>query len=392
MKTQLLTLALFTINIIPVFAQTPIKLSNSEYGFNEGPVWDRSDKIYFSDISKRKVFTYSVTDNTFATAFDVPSPARTNGLMFNSNLDLIVCDFRDGNVTNRNVDGTILNTYTNILTNPNDLCVDKKNGVYVSSPGDFNNNRTKEIYYINADDSNTTTLLDDSLEFPNGILISTDGKHLFVTDSGSYNIFKFDIDPVTAAISNKSIFATLSDLDDTDTNSRADGMALDTKGNLYVAAKKSIQVFDPTGSNIKIIDFEENPTNCTFGGSSLSTLFVTTPNDLYKIEMEDVVGFQHPFDLPESVLSVDNFNTTNPNIKVFPNPTNNHEIEVSVGNLEIKDVELYNTLGQYIGAYTFSKTNNSIKIHLDSNLKKGTYILTLKTIDGQVKSSKVMLQ
>ena len=123
MKLSTLLLALLFNYTLALFSQTPIKLSSGQFGFAEGPVWDRSDKIYFSDITNRKVFTYSVSNNTFDTAFSVISPARTNGLMFNNALDLIVCEFRDGQVTKRNASGTIVRTFATGILNANDLCI-----------------------------------------------------------------------------------------------------------------------------------------------------------------------------------------------------------------------------------------------------------------------------
>ncbi|OEK08791.1 hypothetical protein A8C32_00495 [Flavivirga aquatica] len=389
MKLKLLSLALLLNCVIQLFAQTPVKLSTGQFGFAEGPVWDRSDNIYFSDISGRIVEKYSVTNNTFTTAFNITSPARTNGLMFNKDLELIVCDFRDGNITRRNISGTILETFTTGLTNPNDLCIDKKEGVYITSPGTFNGIRTKEIYYISPGPTRTATLVDNTIDFPNGILISNNGKSLFVSDSGSYNIYKFDIDLNTGLISNKVVFATLTDTDNTDINSRADGMALDTNGNLYVANKKSIQVFNTSGTLTNTINFTENPTNCTFGGASLNTLYVTTPNDLYSVSLPAVTGFQHPFDLPDPSLSVSD--SSKLSFNVFPVPSNNHKVNITVGNTEIEKISLYNELGQKIEDSKFEKTNNLVQVSLNSILKSGLYFLSIKTNKG-VATERVILK
>lgn len=366
-------------------AQTPTKLSTGQFGFAEGPVWDRSDNIYFSDILGRIVEKYSVTNKTFTTAFSIPSPARTNGLMFDKNLNLIVCDFRDGNVTKRNVAGSILETYASGILNANDLCLDKKEGVYVSSPN------SSKVYYISPAPSRTLTIVDDTLSSPNGVIVSNDGTTLFVNDSDSYSIYKYDINSTTGLLSNKTIFATLEDTDASEAKSLADGMALDTDGNLYVANKKSIQIFNATGTRTNTIPFTENPTNCTFGGTSLNTLYVTTPNDLYSIDFTGVTGFQHPFDLPEANLSNPQNVREKHSFKVFPNPVNNHKITIAVGNNIISEVLIYNKLGQKLGSFPFQKENNTIKINLDKNLKNDTYFLSIVTDKGEINNSKIVL-
>lgn len=382
MKRKLLLLTLLLNSGLQIFSQTPIKLSTSQFGFAEGPVWDRDDKIYFSDIQTRQVETYSIGNNTFSTAYT--STGRTNGLMFDKDLNLIVCEFQRGEVTQRTTAGALSDTYASGFINPNDICLDKRGGMYITDPN------AKEVYYIGPSPTRTKTLVDDSLEFPNGVIISNDGHTLFVSDSRSYHIYKFDINLITGLISNKTVFATLTDNDNTDTRSLADGMALDTEGNLYVAAKKSLQIFDASGNKINSIPFTENITNCTFGGSNLSTLFVTAPNDLYKIDFTGVTGFQHPFDLPESNLSIDK--NVKHSFNVFPNPSANHKINIEVGNVKIDEVTLYNNLGQKVESYNFERINKLIKVNLDTNLKSNIYILRLKTDDGSTVNNKIVLQ
>lgn len=390
MKLKLLPFALLVSAL--ALAQTPTKLSSGQFGFNEGPVWDRSDKIYFSDVGTRKVETYTISNNTFSTAFT--STVRTNGLMFDENSNLVICEFQGGNITQKSITGTLLDTYGTGFTNPNDLCIDKKGGIYVSSPGDFNNqsSHTNQIYYISPEPTRTTTLVDSSIAFPNGVIISNNGETLYVTDTIGYIIYKFDIDLSTGLLSNRQTFATLTDTDNTDTFSRADGMALDTDGNLYVANKKSIQVFNTSGTLINTISFTETPTNCTFGGASLNTLYVTTPKDLYSIQFTGVTGFQHPFDLPESNLSADS-NIFNANtIKVHPNPITNNEVNITTQNINIKNVALFNPTGQKLKDYSVISHNKTLKIVLSTSISKGVYFLSLTNSNNTTVIKKVIIE
>jgi len=382
MKLKLLLLALLFNCSISIFSQTPVKLSSGQFGFAEGPVWDRNDNIYFSDISNRKVETYSVTNNTFATAFSIPG-GRTNGLMFNKDLDLIICEFSKGEVSKRNTTGTVLETYASGIQNANDLCLDKKEGIYVTSPNSGN------VYYISPAPASTLTTIDATITSPNGVIVSIDGTNLFVNDSDGYDIYKYDINPNTGLVSNRVVFATLTDNDNTSLESFADGMALDTNGNLYVTTKKSIQVFNTLGVLTNTFTFAENPTNCTFGGADLGTLYVTTPNDLYSISLSGVTGFQHPFDLPDLSLSVNELEKFSFNM--FPNPILNHRINIEVGSIEIKDISLYNNIGQKIEAFDFTRINNSIQVNLNSSLTSNIYILYITTSDGSTVTQKIIL-
>ncbi|MDO6760123.1 SMP-30/gluconolactonase/LRE family protein [Tamlana sp. 2_MG-2023] len=384
MKTTLLLFASFLLTNLTSFAQAPVKLSSGQFGFNEGPVWDQNDKIIFSDVGTLKVEVYTISTNSFSTAFT--SSVRTNGLMLDENSNLIVCEFQGGKVSQRTMSGTVLNTYATGLTNPNDLCLDKNNGMYVTDPND------DAVYYISPPKpTRTTSLVDDTIDFPNGVLITNDGKKVLVSDSDNYEIFQFDIDAATGALSNKTVFATLEDTDNSEPRSLADGMALDTNGNLYVAAKKSIQIFDASGTHTKTIAFTENVTNCTFGGTNLNTLFVTTPKDLYKIDFTGVTGFQHPFDLPESNLAT-NDSPFKHSFHIFPNPTSNNKVTITVGDVKINQITLFNNIGLNVDGFNFEKINNDIQVHLNPNLNNGIYILSLKTDDGTIINNKIIIK
>ena len=84
----------------------------------------------------------------------------------------------------------------------------------------------------------------------------------------------------------------------------ADGMCMDTKGNLYAVAglhqkrgttetldtKAGVHVFSPDGKLVKFIAVpEDTVTNCTFAGPENMTLYVTAGKGLYQFK-NDVAG------------------------------------------------------------------------------------------------------
>jgi gluconolactonase len=84
----------------------------------------------------------------------------------------------------------------------------------------------------------------------------------------------------------------------------ADGICIDTKGNLYAAAglhrrratsetldtKAGIHVFAPNGKLLRFIPIPEDTiTNCAFGGPDSKTLYVTAGKTLFKIQ-NDIPG------------------------------------------------------------------------------------------------------
>ena len=85
--------------------------------------------------------------------------------------------------------------------------------------------------------------------------------------------------------------------------------------------------------------------------------------------------FQNHIDNP---LSIPNFEDLENTIRVFPNPTAN-VINISTnGQLEIKELIIYNTLGVKLN---LRATNELIDL---TNLKTGIYLLSIKTLKGTI--------
>jgi gluconolactonase len=119
---------------------------------------------------------------------------------------------------------------------------------------------------------------------PNGIILSPDEKTLYVIPSGQAEMLAY---PVTAPgkIGDKRIFCTLKQASGK-TNGGGDGLAVDVKGNLYITSALGVQVFDPAGSLLGIIEFPEQPANCDFGGKDMKTLYATARTSVYSVPME----------------------------------------------------------------------------------------------------------
>ncbi len=378
-------------------AQTVTKLSTDQFEFVEGPVWDGTDIIYFSDIPASKVISYTLSTNTFAEAFG--NTNRSNGLMFNKDFDVIVCEGAAGRITRREVDGTILETlaseFNGIRFNdPNDLCIDKKGGIYFTDPNFvFTHQPENRLYYRNSEGEisiqetfpNNDTSTPDNRDKPNGVIISPDGLTLYVDNTFSKNVYKYDIDQITGALSNKTLFG---ELPDNSANTGADGMAVDASGKLYVTAKAAIHVFD--GSQLApistITGFNESVTNCTFGGTDKDILFVTGGRNLYRITDLGVTGFQHPFDLPESTLSVNEIEENETIDAIYPMPVINDDFIVKLtSDIIVDDVTLYSLTGAEFPISGFNViSGKEIKVSLDKALEKGTYLFNIGTSTGLI--------
>ncbi len=60
-----------------------------------------------------------------------------------------------------------------------------------------------------------------------------------------------------------------------------DGMKVDSQGNLFIASRNGIEIFNAEGVRQEIIAVPEVPANCAFGGPDNTTLFITARTGLY---------------------------------------------------------------------------------------------------------------
>jgi gluconolactonase len=140
------------------------------------------------------------------------------------------------------------------------------------------------IFYV-APDGEVTRLVNDATR-ANGVILSPDEKTMYSLPAGTTELKAF---PVTAPgkLGQGKVFGKL-EQPETGKPGGGDGMALDTKGNLYVTrpAMRAIQFMSPEGKTLGVIEFPEFLSNCKFGCKYVKTLYVTTRTSLYAVKME----------------------------------------------------------------------------------------------------------
>jgi gluconolactonase len=272
----------------------PVVKVKGDFAFTEGPAADREGVIYFTDIPNQRIHKL-MADGSVA-VFREPSNF-SNGLMFNAKGELLACEMA-GQVVAIAPDGkttrAIAKEYESKRFNaPNDLVVDAGGGVYFTDPHfrapDPLPQGKRSVYYAAAD--GTVTRIIDELPAPNGVILSPDEKTLYVIPSQQAEMLAYPVEG-PGKLGPQRVFCSLKQPEGS-TNSGGDGLTIDTQGNLYITSALGVQVFDPQGKGLGIIEFPEQPSNATFGGPDLKTLYVTARTSLYSCPMQ-ATGHRFP--------------------------------------------------------------------------------------------------
>jgi gluconolactonase len=284
--------------------------------FLEGPAVDDKGNVYFSDIAGNRILKMDADGKV--TTFRADS-GRTNGNTFDAQGRLISCEgAENGPGGGRRVVRTDLKTgKAEVLTekfegkrynSPNDACVDTKGRVWFTDPrygadrSDLELN-VEGVYRIDADGKVARVLAQPEIQRPNGIAITPDDKTLYVIDShpqvgGHRKVWAFDV-AADGSLGKKRLVY------DFGKGRGGDGMRLDAKGNLWVAAgiikprgpgettdvPPGVYVISPEGKLLGRVPVAEDViTNVAFGGADRKTLYVTAGKTLYKFPVE-VTGY-----------------------------------------------------------------------------------------------------
>lgn len=139
---------------------------------------------------------------------------------------------------------------------------------------DFNEvvlNRATECYV--APDGKTIFPVCYDFARSNALIEAFPGKPVFATDEYDKRVVKLDVD-ADGYLSNLKYFAEKGEF----------STAVDNQGNLYIA-DGNIYVFNPEGKQIDYIEIPERPMTITFGGKDGNTLFVTSAEKLFKVNL-----------------------------------------------------------------------------------------------------------
>ena len=265
------------------------------FGFTEGPAWD-GEALLFSDIPAGRILRFDPRSGE--TSVYREGTNEGNGLMFDAAGRLYGCQGGAGRshpgrrVVRYEQDGGVTVIADRFegkrLNSPNDLAFDPQGRLWFSDPryGETRDDLElghESVFRADPQPDGSWKLLRMTRDTtrPNGLLVSPDGTTLYVAQSEygadrkrelrAYPI-REDGTPGEHAV-----------LHNFYPHRGIDGMCLDAEGNIVATAGwdqsgpgSMIYVFAPSGRVLEThpVPFDR-PTNCTWGGPDLTTLYVT---------------------------------------------------------------------------------------------------------------------
>jgi gluconolactonase len=291
---------------------TPFTVLGTGYAWSEGPVWnEQDDMLIFSDVPTNTLYQYkkgqgvsvylSPSGATKLNEYD--SSQGGNGLLINNKGQLVIMQHGDRRVALMDAPlnapaakfTSLVSTFQQKrLNSPNDGVFHSNGDLYFTDPpyglkgGAKSAHKELSFHGIYRLKTNGEIMLeDDSVLFPNGIVLSNDESFAIVASSDAKNAkwYKYDIQE-NGSLANKQIFYDASALVGKD-NERGlpDGMVVHSKGYIFATGPGGVFIFTETGKLLAKIRTGKATANCTLSTDE-RTLFMTAHDTLMSIALE----------------------------------------------------------------------------------------------------------
>jgi sugar lactone lactonase YvrE len=238
--------------------------------FPEGPRWHEG-KLWFSDMHGHKVMALGL-DGAAQTIVEVP--AAPSGLGWLPDGRLLVVSMEDRRLLRLDPGGLteVADLHRFATFHCNDMVVDAQGRAYVGNFGFDLHGGAHPVPTVltlvlpNGD----ARVVADELMFPNGTVITPDGRTLIIGESFGPRLSAFDIQP-DGSLRNRRIWAPLD-------RTVPDGICLDAEGAVWVASPISNEVVRVVegGTITQRIPIEMQAFACMLGGPQRRHLFICT--------------------------------------------------------------------------------------------------------------------
>ena len=249
------------------------------FTFTEGPRWHEG-RLYFSDFFTHRVLAVD-TKGQHETI--VKTPCQPSGLGWLPDGSLLIVSMNDQKLLH--FDNGVLTEAADLSELAthycNDMVVDKSGNAYIGNFGfDLHGGEAlKPTNLILVRPGEDPCVVAENLFFPNGTVITPDGKTLILGETFSSCLTAFDINS-NATLSNRRVWADLSSIEE-GYAPVPDGICLDAEGAIWVASPSTNDVIrvKEGGALLDKVKVDMGAFACMLGGNKGKTLFISTSKD-----------------------------------------------------------------------------------------------------------------
>ncbi len=260
--------------------------------FGEGPVWDRrSSVLYWVDIIGSTIWKWKPGVGRE----QVMHPTGfANGMTFDHEGRLLVCGWSSRNVWRIERDGSIKILAERCngkkFNSPNDIVVRSDGTIYftdsagglvnlgmVAAGTDIQRQAEVQGVYRISPDGREVSLVTGAIGYPNGLAFSPDEKLLYVNDTRVNKLYVHDM-RADGSTSETREWLQLTGSEP----GAADGMKVDSKGNVWTSGPGGIHIIDPKGKLLGRMRFPAHVSNLCWGEADWKTLFITDHHNVYR--------------------------------------------------------------------------------------------------------------
>lgn len=257
-------------------------ISDFPYRCGECPMWDvKNQLLIWSDMLAGELFTYDPASEKVS---QLAEGKNVSGLTLNKQGGL-VCATHQGLYLWDKSNGwrLIANEFAGQALHSNDASADPMGRFifgttfYDQTVGD--NFERGRLYSVEK--NGEIKIIDEGLGLSNGIAFSPDQKSMYVTDTYTREILKYDYDTATGKTSNRHTFIKIPE-----TEGIPDGLTVDAEGFLWSALwyGSCVMRYDPDGNaSLKIPVPSGQTSSVVFGGPDLTDIYVTTAAEVVRL-------------------------------------------------------------------------------------------------------------
>jgi sugar lactone lactonase YvrE len=239
--------------------------------FPEGPRW-RGGRLWFSDMHAHEVVAMA-PDGARETVFKAEGPV--SGLGWLPDGRMLVVSMQDRRLLRIEKDGSAVThgDLSGVATgNCNDMVVDAAGRAYVGNFGDgYPRGPVQPAKMARVDPDGRVSVAADELVFPNGAVITPDGKTLVVGETFAGRMTAYDV-AADGGLSNRRVWGALPQ------GAVPDGCCLDAEGAIWIASPTTNDVIRlAEGGEVKErITADQGVYACMLGGDERQTLYLLT--------------------------------------------------------------------------------------------------------------------